>query len=278
MGMAEKLFKIGFSGFSRMAPSGASNVARKLMMTPRKSEPKDWEQGMPEPDQDLDLGHDAYLSIWHGGPMGVLFVHGWEGRVTQFAPLIKRLDRSLFTLYALHPPGHGLSEATESHPGRFIESIRDALAVIDGPIHAAVGHSMGAGVLGYIQAQDQPFRRLVLIAGPAHFKGVLNRFSAFLGLGKLAENRFMVAVESRVGIPVESLDLRVIGQRISQPVLLVHDKDDKEIPYLDGLQLKRSIRTAQLLDTTGLGHRRILQDELVVKSISGFLCGFLQRL
>lgn len=276
MSMAEKLFRMGFGGFSRMVPSGASNVARKLMMTPRKSEPRDWEQGMPEPDQEIALDHGAYLSIWHGGPMGVLFIHGWEGRITQFTPLMKKLDRSLFTFYALHPPGHGLSQEGESHPGRFIESIRGAMAVIGAPIHAAVGHSMGAGVLGYIQAHDQPFRRLVLVAGPAHFEGVLRRFSTFLGLGTLAEKRFLAAVESRVGLPAEKLDLRAFGNRITQPVLVVHDHDDKEIPFSDGLQLSRALPSAHLLDTKGLGHRRILRDEKVIESVNEFLCGFLR--
>ncbi|MGF2685649.1 alpha/beta fold hydrolase [Marinobacter sp. DUT-3] len=275
MSMAEKMFRVGFGGFSRLVPTQASNVARKLMMSPRKGTPKSWELDMPEPDRELALGNETHLSIWQGGPLKVLFVHGWEGRVSQFAPLLGRLDRSLFTFYAVHPPGHGMSAAPESHPGKFIEAVRAALAFIGEPVHAAIGHSMGAGVLCYVQAHDRSIERLVLISGPAHFHGILTRFSAFLGLGALAEKRFLASVESHVGIAISDLDMTGLAEHITQPVMIVHDLEDKEIPFSEALQLHQRFPSCHLLETRALGHRRILQGDEVVERIDGFLCGFI---
>lgn len=273
MSVAEKLFTMGFGGFSRLAPNRASNVARKLMMTPRRSTGKSWED-LPAADQDVDLGNDSFLSIWHGGPKAVLIVHGWEGRISQFAPIINELDRKTFTIYALHPAGHGLSTAREGHPGRFIEAIRRTVDYVGKPIHTAVGHSMGAGVLCYVQAHHQVFGSLVLISGPAHFAGVLKRFARFLNLGPRAESRFLAAVADHVQIPVEDLDLSAMGDRIPQPVLVIHDQQDKEIPFDDALLLTSRLPHGQLLKTEGLGHHRLLNDSLVVRSASAFINGF----
>ena len=54
------------------------------------------------------------------------------------------------------------------------------------------------------------------------------------------------------------------------PVLVVHDTDDREVPYADGERLA-GVFGARLLTTNGLGHRRILYAPEVLAAVVEFI-------
>jgi pimeloyl-ACP methyl ester carboxylesterase len=56
----------------------------------------------------------------------------------------------------------------------------------------------------------------------------------------------------------------------SQPLLVIHDRDDAEVPWTDGADLVDAWPGARLLLTRGLGHRRILHDAVVVQATASF--------
>jgi hypothetical protein len=53
--------------------------------------------------------------------------------------------------------------------------------------------------------------------------------------------------------------------------MIIHDQDDREIPYTQALDLFQQWNGSQLLLTEGLGHRRILRDEETLANILQFL-------
>ena len=55
------------------------------------------------------------------------------------------------------------------------------------------------------------------------------------------------------------------------PLLVVHDKDDRETAWQDGADIAAKWPNATLRTTTGLGHNRILRDPAVVESVVSFL-------
>jgi hypothetical protein len=57
---------------------------------------------------------------------------------------------------------------------------------------------------------------------------------------------------------------------VNVPVLVVHDTDDREVPYADGPRLAE-VFGARLLTTNGLGHRRILFAREVVAAAVEFI-------
>jgi len=61
------------------------------------------------------------------------------------------------------------------------------------------------------------------------------------------------------------------GPELQVPCLLIHDLKDRYIPAADSEQVKLTIAGAKLMQTTGLGHMRILQDENVVQRIVAFI-------
>jgi pimeloyl-ACP methyl ester carboxylesterase len=67
-----------------------------------------------------------------------------------------------------------------------------------------------------------------------------------------------------------SFEVEAFAPTVHVPVLVVHDTDDREVPYDDGRRLAE-VFGASLLTTNGLGHRRILFAPDVVTAVVEFI-------
>jgi pimeloyl-ACP methyl ester carboxylesterase len=111
----------------------------------------------------------------------------------------------------------------------------------------------------------------VTIAAPASLAGVLARMSRHLGLPESARRLFFEAMHRRTGLAPEQLDIDLLAAGLApRPVLVVHDREDPVIPFDDARRIAAATG-AQLLATSGLGHRAVLRDEGVLQRIAGFL-------
>jgi pimeloyl-ACP methyl ester carboxylesterase len=63
------------------------------------------------------------------------------------------------------------------------------------------------------------------------------------------------------------------AQTLNVPVLIVHDRDDREVPWTQGALIAEAWPGAQWLATRGLGHHRVLRDAATVQAIVDFLSG-----
>ncbi|PRP95882.1 Alpha/beta hydrolase family protein [Enhygromyxa salina] len=255
---------------SPVVPRVSGGIAARLFTTPRRHDPPVREliaeqQGERER---VDFGPDGgELSVlrFGQGPR-VLAMHGWEGRATQWGPLAGRLDRAGFELVALDGPAHGHSPGRRAHPVAFA----DALLAADrkfGPFAAVVGHSMGVPSVAIALARGLRAEQAVLIAGPSNVEDVLARFAAMLGLGPAAAREVEVRVLDIVGSSARELSIAELSRRVRQPALVIHSKDDREVPFADALDHVDHWPDARLLAVDGLGHRRIIRDEAVLEAI-----------
>jgi pimeloyl-ACP methyl ester carboxylesterase len=58
---------------------------------------------------------------------------------------------------------------------------------------------------------------------------------------------------------------------MNAPLLVIHDEDDREMPIRSGELVARSWPRAELVRTSGLGHRRILRDAGVIERTVEFV-------
>jgi hypothetical protein len=72
------------------------------------------------------------------------------------------------------------------------------------------------------------------------------------------------------------VDVARCAPPIPPALLVVHDRDDPEVPLAAGSAVAEAWR-ARLDVTSGLGHRRILRDEAVVSAVVEFVTGQLAR-
>src|SRR5438045_2400376 len=81
-----------------------------------------------------------------------------------------------------------------------------------------------------------------------------------------ARELMQARIERQLGVPWSALDVRTYAPDMRTPLLVVHDRDDAEVPWQDGAIIARGWPGAVLSTTGGLGHRRILRDPYVVRA------------
>lgn len=204
------------------------------------------------------------------GPV-VLALHGWEGGPHQFRHIGTGLAGRGFQVFALTGPGHDNGPDRIAHPALFADAVQEAAAEL-GPLHALIGHSMGAGAVLLAQMNGLRVERSVCLAGPAGYLGVLERIADQLGLAPGSRARFLQRMENRTGLPLDETHPSRVLEKINSRLLVVHDHDDPVVPFADAEEIVRhGGHRAALMATRGLGHGRLLKDKAVVAAIGRFL-------
>lgn len=205
----------------------------------------------------------------------VLLLHGWRGRATQFAPLIKHLTGLGFRVASFDAPAHGAS------PGRMTD-LRDWIAAAtqlheqyDG-FTGIIGHSLGGLAALTAARTSTPTPAVAVIATPTTPTTILSEFAQDLALPEAARSHLTRHFAARVNETATSLSDRYDAVAHPLPVatrlLVIHDRQDRRIPDSEGARLHAAHgNRSHLLRTDGLGHSRILAAEAVVHELGDFL-------
>lgn len=253
-----------------IAPQLVAEFARRLLMTPHAHRPRGYELDVLARAQRITFRFGVSGLRWGDSGPVVLMQHGWEGRPTQFAAFIAPLLAAGRQVIAIEAPAHGRSPGHQSHVFAFAETLLEVGAEIRG-IESVVGHSMGGSAALYAISQGLSASRAVAISAPAALSRVLARFADWIALPEAAQRRFVQVVDRHVGVQAEELDVARLARGLGIDALIVHDRDDREVPYDEARAWATGWPAAQLLTTQGLGHTRLLTDPAVVESVVGFL-------
>ena len=208
------------------------------------------------------------LRAWVWGDEGptVLLVHGWQGRGAQLATLVPRLLDEGYRVAAFDAPAHGDTPGTHSS----LFSFRDAVLAMDdalGPFHAIITHSMG-GAAVVLAAKERPIAgRFALLCPPSDVRDFTRELTRTLGLSEATRHEVHRRLERRFGVPLEAISGPALAAERTEPLLLVHDRGDREVPFDRGEALAKAWPGAELVATDGLGHRRILADPSVIARV-----------
>lgn len=252
-----------------VAPGAAAWWACRMLMRPQRHPQQGWEATTPG-DYDIHVIEGGLVArSWGQGP-AVLLLHGWSGRYTQFGPLVEALRAAGMKPVTIDPPAHGDSPGTTAHPIGFADAAF-AAAEAFAPVVAVVGHSMGAGAVAYSLTLENYAPRAVLIAGPASMSRVLGRYADLLQLANSVRVRLFLRVGRLMGIAEHELDIERIAPPPGVRFLVVHDRDDKEVPVSEAEAIARHWADSTLHLTRGLGHTRLLADPETVQRIVTFI-------
>lgn len=270
-----------FRALERVAPGIGARWAERIWFTlPRVPVPARRREQPPAGAAGevvvLSVGGGRVVAEAWGSGAVVYLMHGWGGWRTQLDGFVAPLVASGFRVVAIDAPSHGDSDPGRYGPrqGTFVE-FADALAAAEarfGPPYAIVAHSGGATAVGLrLRAGSKP-RRLVLIAALANPADYLDILAGLLGFGARTRRRLMPRVVRRVGLPMSHFDLPALAAQIpTPPVLVIHDREDRETPWSGSAAVASAWPAARLITTTGLGHRRVLRDPGVVRDVVHFL-------
>lgn len=265
--------RLGFRILGKTAPDLASVVAERLFRSPRRYERPGWEREVLAGAERLRVPWgDRALPAWSWGEgPAVLLVHGWEGRGSQLGAFVDPLVDAGMRVIAFDAPGHGDSRVARAALPEMATAVEAALAEV-GPVHAIVAHSVGCVATTVALSRSRGHApRLAFIAPPVSPLRFTKAFSATLGIDEGVRRRMVARLERRYGVPLADLDATKIAPRMTSPLLVVHDREDREVSFEAGAALADRWRGARLMETRGLGHRRVLRAPIVLGEVTQFV-------
>ncbi len=204
---------------------------------------------------------------WGFGPT-VLLVHGWEGRGAQLGALVAPLVAAGMSVVAFDAPAHGDTPGSRLYLTDHADAVADVAAAV-GPVHAVVAHSFGAAAVALARTRNGlHLPRHVMIAPNLIVDTAVASFARTVGLDDADRLTLESNLATSSGVSVASLCLeRLVGDLPGESLLVIHDHDDREIPFADGARVLEALPEARLVETVGLGHRRILRDATVIEEV-----------
>lgn len=206
----------------------------------------------------------------------VYLVHGWGGSTGDFKFIAANLVASGFRVVAFDAPSHG-----NAGPGPWGERHANGVHLIEamsvvldkfGAPYGVAAHSMGclSAVHGMLMnGVDLAGVRLAMLApfiGGA--EGFRDTIGAIVPVGPRIMKALQPLGEAKSGVRLDDFSLR--GVEIESPALIVHDKGDRPNPFRHGQGLADAWPNAELMATTGLGHRKILVSPAVNSRVTQF--------
>jgi pimeloyl-ACP methyl ester carboxylesterase len=263
-------------GVEAVSPVAAASVAFQLF---RLAGPRRAPRFAPAPDavEHFRSGSQRVTSyVWHGGGPTVLLVHGWNGTSGDLSAFVGPLRDTGRRVVAIDLPAHGRSSGRRSDLIEASAAVEAALRR-EPSIEAVIAHSFGVPATVLAASRGAPLPRAVLISGPISVEPYLQRFAQALGLSGAtgaALRRRLRTVLDRAGF--ETVELGTVAPRLGAPALIIHDRNDREVPFLSAQSLHRAWTGSELMATEGLGHRKLLGDPEVVDRAVRFAVGWVR--
>ncbi|MFB9080325.1 alpha/beta fold hydrolase [Flavobacterium procerum] len=212
------------------------------------------------------------INIYHYGDniKKALLVHGWSGRGTQLFKIADELISNGYSIISFDAPAHGKSEGSTTIMSEFISSILE----IDkqfGPFEIIIGHSLGGmSVLNAIRKGFQADKAIIVGSGDI-VQDILDEFISKMELKKENSTRFRNFFEDKYQLKMDDYSAYRSAKKVKIPVLVIHDNDDPEVPVTAAIHIHKNLENGSLLLTDGLGHRKILGNQNVIKNIIKFI-------
>jgi pimeloyl-ACP methyl ester carboxylesterase len=200
----------------------------------------------------------------------VLLVHGWGGVGGQLATFVPSLQEHGCSVVAFDAPGHGASDGRESSLVHFTEAML-AVQQSMGPVRAVIAHSLGAAASTLAMTRGFEVNGAVFVAPPSHPSEWAQIFGRRFGVTEASIEYMRAEAERRIGFRWREIDTATLARSLRVPLLIVHDRDDEDVPISQGEELADAWPAAQFVTTIGLGHRRILSDPEVIRQSTAFI-------
>lgn len=263
-----------FRTVGTVAPSFAARQAEAIFCRPLPHPFRAHEEEFLATGTRVDVRHaGGALAAWTWGEgPTVLCVHGWGSRASRFRVLVPALLARGFRVVAYDNPAHGASPGRHSSLPQFMAALLDVASAL-GPVHAAVGHSLGGAAVALAMREGLAVQRAVLLAPPANPSAFSQAFRDFLHLPTGVFETMRSNLEHRFGRRWEEFDVAGAAPGMSVPLLVVHDEDDPDVPLADGRAIADAWPGARFHGTSGLGHHTIMRDPSIAELVATFLAG-----
>lgn len=252
----------------------ASKYALWLFFKPLRFRMPQREEKMDQESQQYSLevpsiGKEINVYRYKSGEKRLLLVHGWSGRGTQLVTMADFFAEKGYEIISFDAPAHGKSKGNKTYMKEFVMSILEIGKHYQ--FDAIIGHSLGA--MSVINAVRLGFQtnKIVAIAGGDLVTDIIDDFTQKMGFNQKVWQRIHDYLNEILKESINEFSVSVAVKKIDQPILIIHDTDDIDVDVKCAYNIHKNAKNAELLITNGLGHRKILADESVIKKIDSFL-------
>jgi pimeloyl-ACP methyl ester carboxylesterase len=200
----------------------------------------------------------------------ILLSHGWSGRGTHLFKIADELLKAGYSTISFDAPAHGKSPGRTTIMSEFVATILEIEKQF-GPFEAAVGHSFGGMSLLNAVKKGLSINRLVIIGSGDIIQDILDDFVAKLELKPSTSTQLRLHFEKKFGEEMDNYSAYKSAMEVSIPVLVIHDKNDTEVPVAAGIHIHKHLKNGELFLTEGLGHRKILGNSEVIEKVVQFI-------
>ncbi|WP_281629655.1 alpha/beta hydrolase [Vibrio sp. St2] len=247
-----------------LAPSHAKQTARKLLLTPARTKPKNAQpEGLVMGEVQSQEGPLKTYQLGQG-PVWVL-THGWSGTASQFFPLMEHIASQGYTALAYDHPGHGESGGLYGHIPAFVHGLEAILDSVD-EVAGLVGHSMGTASAIECHHQKLVDKPLLLIAPVLDYLDNLFGSVARSGYSMRLFSAVVSEVEEQYRYPIQSIDPYNKLKLRQSKTIIVHDEGDKFTKFSVSQKAAQDMENVTLVATQGQGHGRVMKCPQVMQS------------
>lgn len=264
--------RAAFGTVGRVAPGVAARWAETIFCTPPRHEPRRAEEAFIATGKGFGVtweGQRLAAWEWGRGPT-VLLVHGWGSRAGRLSGFAAALVQAGFRVVLYDAPAHGVSTGRFASLPEFARALR-AVGSQVGPVYGLLGHSLGGAAISLALHDGLPAERAVLIAPPSDVVVFSHAFAGHVGLPRRAHDVMRRNLETRLRMRWDDIHIPTLARGLRTAALLVHDREDPDVPYAHAEEIAAAWPNAKLVATTGLGHRAIVRDPGVIRSAVEFL-------
>ncbi|PWA04741.1 alpha/beta hydrolase [Flavobacterium psychrotolerans] len=217
-----------------------------------------------------NLNKNVMVYFLGQSPKKILLVHGWSGRGTQLFKFADELIKLGYSTISFDAPAHGKSSGKSTLMPEFVESILE-LDRQFGPFEAAIGHSLGGMSLLNSAKKGLKIKRLAIIGSGDIVKDIMDDFIKKLGLHQKMSDLLCYYFEKKSNQTMDSFSAYKAAKKIDIPVLVIHDKNDDEVPVKCAIHIHKYLKNGKLMLTQNLGHRKILGNNEVIEKVIDFI-------
>ncbi|NRA87542.1 MAG: alpha/beta fold hydrolase [Rhizobiales bacterium] len=273
--MFKSIFVFLISTLSKIAPALGAKIAVELFSRPKRFDRTLEEKALFKDAKQIKFSSGRIANQWSNNfdakqPIA-LMIHGWESRGTTFHKLIRSLVAKNYRVITWNAPAHGASPGNKTNLLEMTFALAEDLKQEYITPDAIVGHSMGGAIIGLLSKLMSLPKSVTIISCPTDITGIFKRYFDLIKVSKRSQTLILEHINNLSQYNIDDMSLVNLTIYKQSSVLIIHDKNDKEIPYSDFLALKNKWQGGEFLSTEGLGHRRILRDDALVEKITNHI-------
>lgn len=251
-----KSFGLVLNGISLLKPNKAGAIAYTLFSNPRDGKLQSYSDFLAKAKREIISykNHKIQTYEWVGEKETVLLIHGWESNSNRWQGMIQYLKKKKYNIVCLDAPGQGMSSGKELNAVLYAEFINEVCQKFK-PSYL-IGHSLGGMTMFYAQSKYQfPFvKKLIGMGSPNVFHRITKNYKTMLSLNNRTYQSYLDTFITKFNIDTQFFNTETFIEKINQPILIIHDKNDTIVPYNDAVQITNRNSEVKFITTEKLGH------------------------